>query len=205
MKRFQARLTYANVISTLCLFLLLGGAAYAASQLPGNSVGAKQLKKNAVTTAKIRKEAVTGAKIKLSSLGVVPAARRAEAATVASGLTAPEAVHVVGAPGEPGFESGFRAVSVKGAGFYKDHDCTVHLSGSIEGDSQKIALTLPPADRPAAEFIQTILAAAPDELGWLEVFPEYTGPDAGAVVPYASGGGKHVFALDGIAFRAASC
>ncbi|HVO53975.1 MAG TPA: hypothetical protein VMT37_06125 [Solirubrobacterales bacterium] len=204
MKRFQARLTYANAISTLCLFLVLGGGAYAATQLPKNSVGSKQLKKNAVTTAKIKKEAVTGAKIKLSSLGAVPAARSAESATVASGLSAPEAVHVVGAPGEPGFENGFRAVALQGAGFYKDHDCTVHLSGTIEGESQKIAFTLPAADRPAAEFIQTILAA-PTAIGWLEIFPEYQGADPGIVVPYAAGGGKHVFALDGISFRAATC
>jgi hypothetical protein len=54
MKRLRSKLTYANVISTLCLFLLLGGgAAYAANQLPKNSVGAKQLKKGAVTPAKL--------------------------------------------------------------------------------------------------------------------------------------------------------
>jgi hypothetical protein len=48
-------LTYANVISTLCLFLLLsGGAAFAASQLGKNSVGPKQLKKNAVTSKAIK-------------------------------------------------------------------------------------------------------------------------------------------------------
>lgn len=51
---FGIRLSYANVVSTLCLFLLLGGgAAFAATQLPKNSVGAKQIKKGAVTPAKI--------------------------------------------------------------------------------------------------------------------------------------------------------
>jgi len=55
MKRLRAHLTYANAISTLCLFLLLGGgAAYAATQaLPKNSVGPKQLRKGAVTPAKL--------------------------------------------------------------------------------------------------------------------------------------------------------
>jgi hypothetical protein len=43
MRRVRDRLTYANVVSTLCLFLLLGGEAYAATQLPKNSVGTKQL------------------------------------------------------------------------------------------------------------------------------------------------------------------
>jgi hypothetical protein len=65
LQKTRGRLTYANVISSLCLFLLLGGgAAYAASQLGKNSVGKKQLKANAVTTAKIKKNAVTAAKIK---------------------------------------------------------------------------------------------------------------------------------------------
>ena len=41
MRTLRDKLTYANVISTLCLFILLGGGAYAASQLPKNSVGAE--------------------------------------------------------------------------------------------------------------------------------------------------------------------
>jgi hypothetical protein len=59
MKRLRAHLTYANAISTLCLFLLLGGgAAYAATQaLPKNSVGPKQLRKGAVTPAKLSRAA----------------------------------------------------------------------------------------------------------------------------------------------------
>jgi hypothetical protein len=57
-------LTYANVIATLCLFLLLGGgAAFAATQLPKNSVGPKQLKKNAVTSSKIKNGSVATSKL----------------------------------------------------------------------------------------------------------------------------------------------
>jgi hypothetical protein len=56
-ERIRARLTYANVVATLCLFLLLGGAAYAATQLPKNSVGTKQIKNGAVTQKKISKSA----------------------------------------------------------------------------------------------------------------------------------------------------
>lgn len=58
----RPKLTYANVMSTLCFFILLsGGVAVAASQLGKNSVGTKQLKKNSVTTAKVKKEAITAA------------------------------------------------------------------------------------------------------------------------------------------------
>jgi hypothetical protein len=55
LERLRSRLTYANVIATLALFLALGGAtAYAASTLGKNSVGTKQLRKNAVTGAKVK-------------------------------------------------------------------------------------------------------------------------------------------------------
>ena len=65
MKRIHARLTYANVVSTLALFLALGGAtAYAVNQLPPKSVGAKQLRPGAVTSQKIRKNAITSPKLK---------------------------------------------------------------------------------------------------------------------------------------------
>jgi hypothetical protein len=62
MNRLRAKLTYANVISTLCLFLLLGGGAYAATQLPKNSVGTKQIKNGAVTQRKISKSAQSALK-----------------------------------------------------------------------------------------------------------------------------------------------
>lgn len=63
MRQIRKRLTYANVMSSIAVFLVLGGAAFAATQLPKNSVGTKQLKRNAVTTAKIKKSAVNGSKI----------------------------------------------------------------------------------------------------------------------------------------------
>ncbi len=60
----RVSLSYANVMATLAVFLVLGGgAALAAGQIGKNSVGAKQLKKNAVISAKIKNGAVTAAKI----------------------------------------------------------------------------------------------------------------------------------------------
>jgi hypothetical protein len=45
-QRIRAKLTYANLVSTFCLFLLMGGGvAYASSHLSKNSVGAGQLRK----------------------------------------------------------------------------------------------------------------------------------------------------------------
>jgi hypothetical protein len=62
MKRFRPRLTYANVIASLALFVALGGSAVAAG-LAKNSVGPNQLKKGSVTAKAIRKQAVTSGKI----------------------------------------------------------------------------------------------------------------------------------------------
>jgi hypothetical protein len=50
----RKRLTYANVIATLALFIALGGTSYAVTALPKNSVGTQQLKKSAVTSVKIK-------------------------------------------------------------------------------------------------------------------------------------------------------
>lgn len=47
-KRLADRLTYANIVATIALFVGLGGASYAAITLPAGSVGAKQLRANAV-------------------------------------------------------------------------------------------------------------------------------------------------------------
>lgn len=94
MKQIKKRLTYANVMSSIAVFLVLGGAtAIAAGQLGKNSVGSKQLKKNAVTTAKIKNGAVTGAKVKPGSL---------TAANFAAGQLPAGPKGDKGAPGAPG-------------------------------------------------------------------------------------------------------
>lgn len=68
MRGIRDRLTYANVVSTLALFLVLaGGAAYAA-RVAKKSVGSPQLKANAVTTAKIKANAITTRKIKRNAV-----------------------------------------------------------------------------------------------------------------------------------------
>lgn len=99
MKPAISRLTYANVVGTLALFIALGGVGYAAAKLPKNSVGSAQIKKNAVTSSKIKKRAVTGSKIKsqtitgdkiqLSTLATVPSASSATTASAVGGQLAP--------------------------------------------------------------------------------------------------------------------
>jgi hypothetical protein len=99
LKQIRERLTYANVMSSIAVFLVLGGAtAIAAGQLGRNTVGTKQLKKNAVTAAKIKKGAVNGAKLADGSVtgtkladGSVTGTKLADGA-VSEGKLGPDAV-----------------------------------------------------------------------------------------------------------------
>lgn len=98
MQRIRQRLTYANVVSTLALFLVLtGGAAYAtrkigSHELRGGAVTTAKIKRNAVTRSKIKAEAISTAKI---AKGVVTNARLADGAVslekLAPGFVAPAA------------------------------------------------------------------------------------------------------------------
>jgi hypothetical protein len=51
--RSRRKLSYANVMSTLGVFIALGGVSYAAVELPKDSVGSKQLKADAVKSKKV--------------------------------------------------------------------------------------------------------------------------------------------------------
>ena len=167
MRRLKGRLTYANVMSTIAVFLLLGGgAAFAATKLGKNSVGTKQIKKGAVTAAKIKKGTITGTQINLAKLGTVPSASAAMTAGTASALTPPEAQRLVGTSGQPGFLDGSSNSFLKGSSvqfapvaFFKDHDGVVHLQGTPEvgkGENPTAGLLfqLPPGDRPASGTLQ---------------------------------------------------
>jgi hypothetical protein len=81
MLKVRKHLTYANLVASLALFLVLsGGAAYAAAHLAKNSVGVKQLKANSVTGEKVKDGSLTGADVDASTLGQVPSAKSAAGA-----------------------------------------------------------------------------------------------------------------------------
>ena len=92
--RLLSHLSYANVVSTICLFIVLSGTAYAAATLPNNSVGSAQLKANAVTSEKVRDGALLRKDFKA---GQLPAGPRGSVGS--TGAT--------GAPGTQGPPGGF--------------------------------------------------------------------------------------------------
>lgn len=65
MKQIRRHFTYANVMSSIAVFMILGGAtAFAAVQ----KIGANEIKANSIKTGKIVKEAVTAGKIKKNAI-----------------------------------------------------------------------------------------------------------------------------------------
>lgn len=73
MQQIRKRLSYANVMSSIAVFLVLGGgAAYAAKK-----IGSHELRGGSVTTAKIKRNAVTRSKIKADAISTAKIAKRA--------------------------------------------------------------------------------------------------------------------------------
>src|ERR1700712_5053114 len=76
MTRLRSNLTYANVMATVAVFLALGGGAYAASQLPKNSVGSRQIKADAVNSSKVDNRSLLAADFKAGQLPPGPQGER---------------------------------------------------------------------------------------------------------------------------------
>ena len=63
MKQLKRHLSYANVMSTIAVFLLLGGATAIAAKKQTQKIGTTQLKASAVTTKKIKNGAIVNSKL----------------------------------------------------------------------------------------------------------------------------------------------
>jgi hypothetical protein len=104
MRRVSGRLTYANVMATLAMFIAVGGAsAFAASQLGKNSVGAKQIRTGAVRSAEVKDRSLLAKDFKS---GQLPTGGNGEVGT--KGAPGSQ-----GEPGKPG-PQGPGAISLNG-------------------------------------------------------------------------------------------
>ena len=89
MKRAKGRLSSANVMSTIAVFLAIGGSALAVSQINGKrlvdqSVGGKKLKKKSISGNNLKADTITGKQVNESKLGKVPSAKSADVASYAN-------------------------------------------------------------------------------------------------------------------------
>jgi hypothetical protein len=170
--RVRAYLTYANVISTLCLFVLLGGSAYGAFQLSDNSVRSKH-----IVNGQVKEQDLAPQGADLIDAGVT------------SGAGA-------------GCDTGASWIDDLGgnpASFYRDLAGTVHLRGRVvkcQNNSDPI-LTLPPGYRP--EFDESQLARSDNGApGFVAINIDNDGSVRPAAIDPANGVAVW---LDGMTFR----
>jgi hypothetical protein len=150
----RPQLSYANVMSTLAVFIALGGTSYAVAR---NSIGNAHLKRNAVTSAKVKDRS-------LRKSDLAPSARvgtRGPRGT--QGPTGPQ-----GAPGGTTVPETWKGVSLAagwanfGSGYddaaYRREDGRVHLRGLVTRTdglppAKSPIGTLPAGYRPAKRMI----------------------------------------------------
>jgi len=168
------RLTYANVVATLALFLALsGGVVWAAGKigtrkLKTNSVTAGKIKANAVTAGKIKANAVTYAKIKDGAVGFAKLAIGANlVGTASSSAVAANSVTPTSVPlsGTTSFTSqsgtlNLLSVEAKGENLARagEQECSVAVIPFVNGSkwgAANGALTLhafaPDAEQPTGQ------------------------------------------------------
>lgn len=81
--RLRPKLTYANVVATLALFIALGGSAYA---IGAGTIGSREIRDNSIRSSDVRNNALTGRDINERSLRSAPKVyRRAGGTMVALG------------------------------------------------------------------------------------------------------------------------
>lgn len=206
-------LSYANVVSSLALFVALGGTSYAVASLPKNSVGDRQLKSGAVSGSKLKDDAVTTSKIKDGSVTAAdlsldaavsgPRGPRGEAGpTGPAGATGPAGPGAEAA--EPwralNFVDGWTNWGVFQSGEYrKDQLGIVHLRGLVmrAGASPyrdgPIA-TLPAGYRPLRKRLFNVNTGS-SVPGRIDINPD------GAIVWFEGGAGvPNYTSLDGVSF-----
>jgi hypothetical protein len=137
LKQIRRHFTYSNVMSSIAVFMILGGAtAVAATKIGANEIKANSIKTGkivkeavtagkikkaavtegkladgAVTTSKIANDAVTGDKVNEGTLGVVPNAAKLDGKTASSFASSAGGIKAAFAYNDGGIELAFNAIN----------------------------------------------------------------------------------------------
>ncbi len=226
--RLRSSLSYANVMATIAVFVSLGGASYAALNLPANSVGPRQIREGAVGGSEVRDRSLALTELKRSAVSSLQGQKGDPGAPGLPGVPGKDATPADFA-GEPtqlvagasaganqcanvaqfctggnnwawrNFGNGYQPV-----GFWKDRGGVVHIEGMAElfggaGGAQPPAFILPAGYRPTALRRFTIGSGVTPGPNDTQVLRHVVIRPNGEVEPELGGGG---FApLDGINFR----
>ena len=192
-------ISYANVMSTIAVFVALGGTSYAVAR---NSIGARELKRDAVTSSKIKNRAVTSSKLGRNAVtsgairnGSITSSDLSSSAKSSPrgprGLQGPDGATgpagPIGPPGPAALEAWLALPLAAGwtsygggwqAGqFRKDQVGHVYLRGMVaSGDpptGSEVMATLPPGYRPPARVMFAVLTGQPTTIpGRLDVLTD---------------------------------
>jgi hypothetical protein len=101
LSKLRSRVTYANVVASVALFIALGGTSYGLAtgsiggrEIKNNSVTGRDVHNNSLTGADIRNDRLTGADILESSVGKVPNAAAADTANSANTANVADAANI---------------------------------------------------------------------------------------------------------------
>jgi hypothetical protein len=171
MTELRSRLSFANVMSAVAVFIALGGSAWAIS---ANSVGTKQIKRSAVRSSDIKNGG----------------AKAVDLAT--------EPTHIIGQPGEPPFLNGWvnsDTTNFRPAGFFKDSFGVVHLQWMVEDGTAGAMFQLP--DGYTSGKGQYFSASLPNDAAAGEIIVSFNGTVSrnGFIAP------SDAISLEGISFR----
>jgi len=134
LSKIRGRITFANVISLIALFVALGGSVYAAGKLNGRTI-----KKGSVPGNRIVPNTIKGKQVRESALGQVPQAGVANAAFSTfhdAGIDMPDAFATIGTlsvdtPGDYVIDAKLVAFAST-AGNITNGKCTLTAGGDVD-------------------------------------------------------------------------
>lgn len=174
----RPRLTYANVMSTIAVFLALGGTSYAIAR---NSIGERELKDSAVTSRKVRDGALQAQDLAPGAL--TQGARGPRGSQGPVGAVGPAGPQGPAGPAQAEtwkpfpFAAGwtnYDDIAFTPGAFRKDQLGTVHLRGLVTlatGQPATTALigTLPTGYRPSNTLVFVVHTGHPGASGRVDV------------------------------------
>lgn len=182
MKWLKYRLTYANVVSTTCLFILLGGGAYAAVRVtvPKDSIGPAQIKPGAVRSRQVKDGSLLARDFKAGQLPAGPRGRRGPRGL--QGPTGPQGL--TGPTGPVGPSEAVDATAATGPGdIALSPDFTTVLSLALPTGSYVLEGTVVASNQSSTtgSYVRCILVSDTNELA--DSYPIFLPPGGMAAIP----------------------